>query len=132
MDLSFDDETIDCIVSNDVFEHVADIDKALKETYRCLKKGGKLYATFPMYFEREHTVKRAQIVNGRTEYLMEPIYHGNPLSTEGSLVFYDFGMDFISMAEDAGFSDAYFIPFYSVRNGNIGIKSLFIFIAERN
>ncbi len=59
----------------------------MKEIYRCLKKGGRLFVTFPMCFEQEHTVKRAQIVDGKTKYLMESIYHGNPLSAGEALYF---------------------------------------------
>lgn len=132
MKLSFGDEELDCIVSNDVLEHVADIDKALKEIYRVLKKEGVLYATLPLYFEQKYTVRRAEMTDiGQIKYLLEPVYHGNPMSDEGSLVFFDYGLDFISFVKKAGFSDAYFIPFYSIPYGNIGVNSLFIFIARK-
>jgi len=129
--LSFQNETIDCIVSCDVFEHVADIGQALHEIYRVLKAGGMLYATFPMNFNQEHIIKRAQMNGQKIEHLLEPVYHGNPMSDDGSLVFYDYGMDFISLIKEVGFSDAYFIPFYSIPYGNIGIRSLFIFVARK-
>ena len=129
--LSFADETIDCVISNDVFEHVSDIDRALEEIYRVLKAGGMLYATFPMNFHQEQTVKRAEMVDGTILHRQEPAYHGNPVSEEGSLVFYDYGMDFFSRIRKAGFSDGYFVPFYSIPYGNIGNRSLFIFIATK-
>ncbi len=129
--LSFADETIDCVISNDVFEHVADIDRALTEIYRVLKTDGMVYATFPMNFHQEHTVKRAELADGTIRYKQEPVYHGNPVSEEGSLVFYDYGMDFLSLVKKAGFSDGYFVPFYSIPYGNIGNRSLFIFIARK-
>lgn len=129
--LSFADETIDCVISNDVFEHVADIDRALTEIYRVLRTDGMLYATFPMNFHQEHTVKRAELADGTIHYKQKPVYHGNPVSEEGSLVFYDYGMDFLSLVKKAGFSDGYFVPFYSIPYGNIGNRSLFIFIARK-
>lgn len=132
MELSFGDEEIDYIVSNDVLEHVADIEKALSEIYRVLGKGGTFYATFPMHFTQEHTEKRAQTNDaGIIEYMMEPVYHGNPMSSDGSLVFYDYGWDIMSLVKATGFSDAYFIPFYSVPYGNIGTNTLFIFVARK-
>lgn len=132
MRLSFRDEEIDCIVSNDVLEHVANIEMALSEIYRVLRESGTFYATFPMHFTQEYTKKRAKVNdNGTIEYLLKPIFHGNPVSEDGSLVFYDYGWDFMSLIKEAGFSDAYFIPFYSVPYGNIGANSLFIFIARK-
>lgn len=131
MKLSFDDETLDSIVSNDVFEHVADINKALTEIYRVLKQNGKLYATFPMNFSQEKTIKRAELTDKGIRYLLEPVYHGNPVSEDGSLVFYDYGWDFVNMVKNVGFKDVYFVPFYSIPYGNIGANSLFIFIARK-
>jgi len=43
---NFDDETFDVIVGSSVLHHL-DIDKALKEIYRLLKKGGSLKFTEP-------------------------------------------------------------------------------------
>lgn len=129
--LSFETDSMDCVVSCDVLEHVSDIEKALCEIYRVLKKGGQFYATFPMIFNAEHTVKRANLIEDRIEFLCEPVYHGNPVSNEGSLVFYDYGFDFMDMVKDSGFKDAYFMPFYSIQNGNIGVRSNFIFVAEK-
>ena len=132
MKLSFGDEELDCIVSNDVLEHVASIEKALREIYRVLRVGGTFYATFPMHFTQKDTKKRAQINDrGTIEYLLEPIYHGNPVSSEGSLVFYDYGWDLMSLVKETGFSDAFFMPFYSVPYGNLGVNSLFIFVARK-
>lgn len=34
------DNTIDCVISNLVIEHLTDVDKFIKESYRVLKKGG--------------------------------------------------------------------------------------------
>lgn len=40
--LPFDNETFDVVMSNEFFEHVTDIDLAMKEQIRVLKKGGRL------------------------------------------------------------------------------------------
>lgn len=39
-DMPLDDESYDVIMANHILEHVENLDKALKEIYRVLKKGG--------------------------------------------------------------------------------------------
>lgn len=45
----FDDCSIDTIIMNDAMEHVADPQKVLRECYRILKVGGRLYVNFPPF-----------------------------------------------------------------------------------
>lgn len=45
--IPFEDASFDAIVSNQVFEHVTDLDRVLREVSRVLKPGGKLLALFP-------------------------------------------------------------------------------------
>ena len=47
--IPFPDETFDLIVSNQVMEHVQDMDQALKEISRVLKHEGKLITLFPTF-----------------------------------------------------------------------------------
>jgi ubiquinone/menaquinone biosynthesis C-methylase UbiE len=49
--LPFIDNSIDFIVSTDVFEHVQDLQQVLRECYRVLKKGGKLLVVFPQFYQ---------------------------------------------------------------------------------
>lgn len=48
--MPFDDETFDCAMATEVFEHCPDVDIILNETYRVLKPGGKLFFTVPFLF----------------------------------------------------------------------------------
>lgn len=48
--LPFEDDKFDAVLSFDVFEHVQDLEKTLRECYRVLKKGGRLFVVFPGYF----------------------------------------------------------------------------------
>ena len=47
--LQFQEHFFDTIIMNDAMEHVNQPEKVLKECYRVLKPGGKLYVNFPPY-----------------------------------------------------------------------------------
>ena len=47
--LPYPDNSIDFIISTDVFEHVRDVETVMHECFRILKKGGKLAVVFPQY-----------------------------------------------------------------------------------
>ena len=120
MNLSFADETFDIIVSNDVFEHVSDYRRALSESSRVLKSGGKLLLSIPFDIRRDTTQTRAQIIDGKLVNIKKPIYHGNPVDNNGSLVFTDFGWDLLDIINNCGFSDEHMILYYDIDKGYIG------------
>lgn len=121
MKLSFPDESFDIIASNDVFEHVADYDRAFSEIYRCLKKNGKFIFSVPIFTTREETVTRAELdKSGNPVHIMPPDFHGNPLSDEGSLVFHEYSWDIIEFLKNSGFSDVHFIVYASAEKGYFG------------
>lgn len=118
--LSFGDDSIDLIVSNDVFEHVPDFVQAFGECARVLRKGGVLYSTFPFHWNSDESVVRAKLTeDGHVDYL-PPIYHGNPVSNDGSLVFTDFGWDVIEAFQKVGFGEARVLIFASTELGHLG------------
>jgi SAM-dependent methyltransferase len=45
--IPFPDDFFDCVISNQVFEHIQNIDEMLREIHRVLKPGGKFFAHFP-------------------------------------------------------------------------------------
>lgn len=119
--LSFADGSFDTVISSDVFEHVSDIGAALSECRRVLRPGGRMLATFPFFRScTGRTVKRAALEGGTVRHILPPQYHGNPLSKEGSLVFYDYGWDFLDLCRDAGFADAYALAYYDSLLGHVG------------
>ena len=105
--LSFASDSLDLIVSNDVFEHVPDVEKAFSECARVLRQGGKMIATFPFYNDRQKIKKRAEVFEGKLRHILEPQFHGNPVSDDGSLVFTDFGWDVLDTLVNAGFKSAH-------------------------
>lgn len=102
--LSFKDNTFNNIISNDVFEHVYDIDAALREAFRVMRNNGKLFLSVPFCYQRDKTVQRAVLKNDKIDYLLEPAYHGSTRKGESkTLVFYDFGWDLLEKINNAGF-----------------------------
>lgn len=126
LNLSFTDNSFDIIVSNDVFEHIPDIKKALKEAYRVLKNNGKLLVSIPFNELEYSTNIRAKFdENNHLIYIETPEYHGNPMSDEGSLVFYDYGWDFLDMLKASGFKDVYATAYNSKKYAHIGNGIIF-------
>ncbi len=50
-ELPYNQNTFDFIASYDVFEHVQDIEKVLKECFRVLKPRGRLLVVFPAFYQ---------------------------------------------------------------------------------
>ena len=111
--LSFADASTDIILCFDVLEHVPDYRSALKEFHRVLDKGGQLVISVPFSFQRD-TIVRARLDDaGNIEHLTEPCYHGDPLSDQGVLSYYDFGMDLLDELREAGFQECFLACYYS-------------------
>jgi SAM-dependent methyltransferase len=105
--LTYSDNTFDLVITQDVFEHIQDPDKAFVEIHRVLKPEGYHIFTIP-YHEGKKTVRRITIENGKVIFNYSPVYHGDPLRERGAPVFTDFGEDLISHLESQGFkTDAF-------------------------
>ncbi len=131
--LSFADGSLGTIVSNDVFEHVPDIDAALAECARVLRPDGVLIFSVPFEGQHERTQQRAELRDGEVVELLEPQYHGNPVDPRGSLVFYDHGWDLLERCRAAGFADAHVVGYWSAFHGYIGNGGLqMLFVASRD
>ncbi|MBV9653774.1 MAG: methyltransferase domain-containing protein [Acetobacteraceae bacterium] len=125
------DAAFDVIASNDVFEHVADLDAALHDTARILRPGGRLLASFPFLFGREASELRAVSERGVVRHLMPPEYHGNPADPErDSLVFRIMGWDVLPRIRDAGFADARMVFWSSVARGLTGAEIAGVFTLD--
>lgn len=97
--LTFPDESFDVFITQDVLEHVFAPDRALAEISRVLRPGGMHIFTTPKHQDLLQSRQRAQRENGQVIYLMEAVYHGDPIAPEGVLVTWDYGADFIELAE---------------------------------
>jgi SAM-dependent methyltransferase len=116
--LSFEDRSFRAVLSFGVLEHVPNYRAALREFSRVLTAGGQLILSVPFVFD-EHTVTRARLdENGDIEHLLEPVYHGDPMTGAGVLCYQEFGMDMLREMKSAGCGTASW-PVFTPRNGVI-------------
>lgn len=100
--LSFADASLDLVISEDVLEHVPDVDRALEETRRVLRPGGAHILTVP-YFPNDPTVELFDVVDGEF-VLREPIRVHRDQAGNAIPTYHRFGGDFMRRIEAAGFS----------------------------
>ena len=99
--LSFDDESFDLVVSEDVFEHVPDYRRGFAEVRRVLKPGG--YHIFSVPFSLTGpTTERFELRDGAPVPVLPVESHGDPV--RGTVpVFTDFGSDLPEVLTGVGF-----------------------------
>ena len=90
--LTFQDDSFDLVITQDILEHVYDPYLALSEIQRILKPGGYHIFTVPFH-EGINTVTRAKQIDGKIIHLSPPVHHVGRGKTQGALVFTDFGED---------------------------------------
>jgi SAM-dependent methyltransferase len=93
-ELTFDNETFDLFVTQDVFEHIFNPDRAAREIMRVLKPGGAHVFTAPKHKGLVKSYPRATLSNGQVVNILEEVYHGNPVGDGRALVTWDYGDDF--------------------------------------
>lgn len=104
--LSFEEDSVDIVVTNHVLEHVPNPRTGLAEFFRVLRPGGHLILSIPFDHDLETSRTRAELKSGELKHLRPAQYHGNPVpGTEGSLVFTDFGRDVYELLRGVGFRD---------------------------
>jgi hypothetical protein len=92
--LTFEDDSIDLHVTQDVLEHVLRPKKAIVEIARTLRPGGAHLFTVPLVNKEAPTRMRVEVKEtGEVVHLEPAEYHGNPIDAKGSLVTVDWGYD---------------------------------------
>ena len=104
---SYESERFDCVVHNDVLEHVPQYRLALRETARILKPDGLLLFTAPFFVERDVTAVLASVTEtGEViHHVQPPEWHGDHLRDK-ILAYYHFGWSLLEDIEAAGFARA--------------------------
>lgn len=129
--LSFADDTFELIVSQDVFEHIPDFSQAFRECFRTLKANGTLVISVPFFpenVENEVIVTRKEDGTLHSDRPFE--YHGNPVSSDGSLCFQHFGWGMLEDLRRAGFSKVRAHSYWAPTHGHLG-GPFFIFSATK-
>jgi SAM-dependent methyltransferase len=97
---TFEDESFDLVITQDVFEHLYYPEKAFAEIHRTLRKGGSHILTVPIENKFNPTVKWAELnKDGNNVFLQKPEFHGNPVNDEGSAVTWHWGYDIVNVIE---------------------------------
>ena len=132
--LTFPDASFRAVIAKEAFEHLPDLDAALREIARVLLPGGILLATFPFAYWTQTTEIRARIEDGAVQHTQTPEYHDDPMDPEGGLLVFQMpSWDIIPQAAEAGFSSAEFLYISSVTAGITGadLAGIMIFTATR-
>lgn len=99
--LTYPDASFDLLLTSETLEHVADFRRALAETRRVLRPGGRHVFTVPLDPRLQHT---------RSREGLEPVHHGRgggpfALVTRRNdmLAYTDFGLDLPDLLREEGF-----------------------------
>ena len=103
--LTFENDFLDAVLSFDVMEHVPDYVRAIRESFRVLRPGGRFFWSAPVNLNSLTTAVRAVIENGKIKHLLPPQYHGDPISGDGVLCYQIFGWDVLETIREVGFRD---------------------------
>ena len=123
--LSFPDNSFDIVITQEIFEHVAEPEKGLREIHRVLRPGGFHIATIPFERSLDKNRKRTLASNAGIIHLLPAVYHGD--AVRNGLVFTDFGLELFDIIRDAGFMVSKFESDYLGYRGGYNC----VFICEK-
>jgi len=123
--MTFENDSFDIVVTEDVLEHVENHIKAYKEIHRVLKLGGYHIFTVPFFFDRPTLVR---VDTDNNIFLLPPEYHGDYLRGE-ILAYRTFGIDLYGMLDDLGFET--FVRHSLYRDQKWGIFESYVFVSKK-
>jgi len=98
MSLSFDSESIDVVITSDIFEHVRKPFMGFAEVHRVLRRGGLHVFSVPgLWPTQPFTTPRVDVSGDTDVFLVSPMYHFD------LLVYNDFGQDLPNLLANLGF-----------------------------
>ena len=100
--LDIESESLDLVISSDIFEHIRQPEVAFGQVHRVLKKGGYHIFTVPLASQiPEKTVKRVDTSTDEDIAILPFHYHGDGAKGR-ALVYTDFGQDLIETLAGMG------------------------------
>jgi SAM-dependent methyltransferase len=120
--LTFEDNTFDIFITQDVLEHVYNPEKAFSEIARVLKPGGIHIFTVPihnMLGKTEIWAKAGE--NGEPIFLKTEEWHGNPVSSKGSPCTMHYGYDIVDMIQKSSGMETVIYRDLSKKNGILAV-----------
>ncbi len=115
--LTFPDDSFDLVITQDVFEHILQPDKAFAEIARTLKPNGAHVFTVPYYRGKKTVIRARPAASGGIAYLMQPDYHANPVDPKGSLVTTEWGDEICDFIFNASAMTTTIFNFFHTRLG---------------
>ena len=116
---TFESGIFDIVVTQDVFEHLFDPVAAAREIMRTLKPGGAHIFSVPIVRKSRPSMRRAEKIGSGVTHILEPQYHGNPMSSKGALVTIDWGYDILDILSKSGHPHSLF----HIDNIELGIRA---------
>ena len=125
--LTFASEKFDVVITEDVFEHIRDYEKAFREVYRVLKTGGYHIFTIPCFFDKP-TLIRVDTSGKEDIHLLSPEYHGDKI--RGKILAYrTFGIDIFEILKKIGFETT--VDFSNYLDRRFGIFDSYAFCSRK-
>lgn len=126
---SFANNSLDLIISTEVFEHIPNPYAGFSETFRILKPGGKHIFTVPFSIQSYHDNKLAKLSGDSIRFFGKPLYHGDMVRKEGIPVFQIFGLEMADKLCKIGFSVSLKV-LYAPEMGIVGKETIY-FVATK-
>jgi SAM-dependent methyltransferase len=102
--LTLASESVDLVITSDIFEHVRHPFRGFAEVFRILAPGGRHVFTVPLAWPlRQETVARVDVSGPEDRLLAPAAYHSSPTDPKGSLVYNEFGLDLLDRLAEIGF-----------------------------
>jgi len=127
--LTFDNASFDFIMSFEVLEHIPDYLAAFNEVQRILRPGGRFYFTAPFNADIHHHLIRAKMEGDEIHHIIEPEWHGNPVTGKDILCFQHFGWAILDELKACGFNSIEAIAFDQIEYGYFSQDPILVFRA---
>ncbi|WP_424923854.1 class I SAM-dependent methyltransferase [Aeromicrobium yanjiei] len=123
-DLTYEDESQDFVVTEDVLEHVRHPSTCFAEIRRVLRPGGQHIFTVPYSHDRP-TVQRVDTSGPTDVLLMEEEWHGDSIR-DRVLAYRNFGYDIFDQLRQHGFETELKLPSISTRRAGVYDSAVFV------